>query len=382
MHTVHVVDILAPQFINCPSQTFTLGCNPTITMEQAIMDAGGATDNCGGEISYSASGGEITGTCTKTQTWTVVATDGCGNSNSCEVHYSWTSDTQIPAFDFCPGVVNLGCNPVTLPTSASVLTDAGPASDNCNIASVSAMNGPVTGTSCNKSQAWTVTAIDDCGNIGTCLITYNWTVDTEAPVFDNCPAGPIMRLCGSGPFTQFDEAIAEITAMDNCGGLSKIVTGGDVTGTCLKTQTYFVTETDACSNSSTCTVQFQWHVDTEAPVFDNCPAIPFQLGCVTQSQPVNEAQAITDAGTISDNCGITTVSAEIASTDVTGCFHSQTWLVTAFDACDQSSFCSVTYTWTYDASGPVFQNCPVPPVDLGNDPAPITSARQLLQQVW
>jgi hypothetical protein len=47
------------------------------------------TDGCSA-TTESASGGPVTGGCTKSQDWTVTSTDGCLNSSQCIVHFTWT----------------------------------------------------------------------------------------------------------------------------------------------------------------------------------------------------------------------------------------------------------------------------------------------------
>src|SRR5690606_38654850 len=104
------------------------------------------------------------------QIWTVTATDGCNNTSTCTVTYTWKSDTenligivtnnagkgtvtytrksetQNPQFTSCPGApIDLGCNP-TLPNAEKAKTDAGPATDNCGgTPAKSAVPGSVTG---------------------------------------------------------------------------------------------------------------------------------------------------------------------------------------------------------------------------------------------
>ena len=53
--------------------------------------------------------------------------------------------------------------------------------------------GTITGD-CLKSQTWTVTADADCGPDATCSVTYNWTSDTQAPVFSACPSVPTRQV--------------------------------------------------------------------------------------------------------------------------------------------------------------------------------------------
>ena len=64
---------------------------------------------------------------------------------------------------------------------------AGDVSDECTLVSVVAVPADATGTDCLKTQVWTVTATDECGNTAECLVTYTWTIDLVDPVFAACP---------------------------------------------------------------------------------------------------------------------------------------------------------------------------------------------------
>ena len=79
-------DTQAPVFAACPTAPIDLGCNPAaITEAQAIASAGLVTDNCDATLVISAVGGTVTGTCIKSQTWTVTAATDCGPDATCEV---------------------------------------------------------------------------------------------------------------------------------------------------------------------------------------------------------------------------------------------------------------------------------------------------------
>ena len=158
--TITVDDQILPSFTACPALPIALvGCNPApITAAQAIAAAGPATDNCG-IPTLTATGGVITGDCVKTQTWTVTATDACDNMATCQVTFTYNSDTQNPSFTNCPtGPILLGCNPAPF-TAAQAISAAGPATDNCGMPTVTAIGSVIIGD-CLQLQIWTVTATD------------------------------------------------------------------------------------------------------------------------------------------------------------------------------------------------------------------------------
>src|SRR5439155_22348469 len=122
-------------------------------------------------------------------TFTLTATDGCNNAATCPVTYTWTEDTTAPTISGCPsGPIDLKCNP-TRPTcdDAKNLVSV---SGTCDTAPVlDCAPGTVTGTGCHKSQTFTLTAKDACGNVSApCLVTYTWTEDAIAPTISGCPS--------------------------------------------------------------------------------------------------------------------------------------------------------------------------------------------------
>ncbi|MBK8195321.1 MAG: hypothetical protein IPK76_19675 [Lewinellaceae bacterium] len=73
------------------------------------------------------------------------------------------------------------------------------------------------------------------------------------------------------------------------------------------TQTRTVTATDACGNDATCRVTYTWTVDVDDPEFAACPTASIDLDC--NPAAITEAQAIADAGTVTDACGTVDVTA-------------------------------------------------------------------------
>ena len=77
---IRTVDAENP-VLTVQTEGLALGCNPEILpTEASVIAASSATDNCGTPV-ITAVAGEITGTCEKNQTFTVAATDVCGNND-------------------------------------------------------------------------------------------------------------------------------------------------------------------------------------------------------------------------------------------------------------------------------------------------------------
>ncbi len=178
IQTITVVDTLKPTLVGCPANvTVSCGAVPapaTVT----------ATDNCDPSVAVvysqtsSLSGcGGYTGTITRK--W--VATDDCGNKDSC-LQTITVVDTQAPTCNIGAGPFNFTqCAPaaVTIPVSA---TDNCDASVTCAVAAgpgtVSAGNWTYT-PSGDESFSVTIRCTDDCGNY--CEQSFNVTFAINDP---------------------------------------------------------------------------------------------------------------------------------------------------------------------------------------------------------
>jgi hypothetical protein len=370
--TVTVKEEVPPVFATCPTAPIDLGCNPDepLDEETAIEDAGDVTENCELE-SVQAEPGSITEEgCTHTQIWTVTATDVSGNTAVCEVVYTWTTDTEAPEFAECPvDSINLGCNPAALPDSAAVMEVVGSITDNCGIQAVAVLSGSVGVSGCERTQIWTVTATDLCGNTAHCMVTYTWTIDTRSPVFHSCPTAPINLGCNpTAPMDSLAVSAAG-SVTDSCGTPELSATGSDIADIgCARIQVWTVRAADSCGNAATCAVTFVWTADTVKPVIATCPTAPVNLGCNPTTLP-DSAAVRAAVGSITDNCGgAPVVAVSSGAVSGTGCVREQVWTVTATDACGNRDSCVVTYTWTADTVKPVFASCPTGPISIGCNP--------------
>ncbi len=379
-------DTQAPAFDDPNDKTIDLGCNPTApNATKAKSDAGNATDNCG-TPTITATGGSTSGSCSKTQVWTVKATDACGNVTSKKITYTWKSDTQKPTFSNCKSGQIIATNGALPPTAADAIAMVGTISDNCTAYAnliITATGGNIEssgGDGCKYTQMWTVTATDECGNKMTCTFGLTWGSDTESPVFSNCPSAAIQLGCNPTKPTANDAIANAGTVTDNSGGFIQLTaTGGAITSSpnnsCTKNQIFTVTATDACGNSAECKVTFTWKEDTQGPTFGtNPPPEGVQLGCLGQGG-ATEAQAIAAVGPITDNCSSGNLTISAVGGAISGeCNKTQDWTVTAKDDCNNISTKVVTLKWTFDDQNPVFENCPTGDIDLGCNPVNLPTA--------
>jgi hypothetical protein len=318
--------------INTLAVSGDLGCNPTVV---APIFTG--SDNCEGAITPLVStDGATNNGCLYSQTWTATYTDACGNeATPVSITYTWTEDTEAPVLSTTSVSGDLGCNPTVI---APIFTGT----DNCEgtITPLVSTDG-ATNNGCLYSQTWTATYTDACDNAAIPVsITYTWTEDTEVPV--------INTLAVSGDLGCNPTVVAPVfTGSDNCeGAITPLVsTDGATNNGCLYSQTWTANYTDSCGNAATpVSITYTWTVDTEAPVFLACPVLQIDLGNNPSSLP-DSNMAITDAGSVTDNCNLASLNATGSSISG-GNIKTQIWTVTATDDCGNTSTCEVSYNWT------------------------------------
>jgi hypothetical protein len=231
-----------PAAVTSPSTVFTFeACGAAVTISHSDV---GDTDFCtdGDGVDF-------------TRTYTLFF-DGVAQTPTCSQTIR-VSDTTDPVFANCPASpIDLGCNP-TPPVAANAISAAGAATDNCGgTPSISATGGAINSSGCNRTQLWTVTATDACGNEGVCLVTYTWQVVT-APVFNNCTSGD--TDLGANPI-DLPACDNSITAANECGPVTVTCTAGAIiVNGCNRSQTFTYVAT-GCGLSTTCTRTFTWQI--------------------------------------------------------------------------------------------------------------------------
>ncbi len=166
-----------------------LKCNPAAGSLPTVAFVAGlvsATDNCS-VTSTNITCKDVTNGCTVIRTFTVTATDHCGNASQPKtVIYTWTVDT-LPPVVAVPGGGDLKCNPVaaSLPT-LSYIAGLVSAVDNCSVMSTNITCKDTT-NGCSITRVFTVTATDHCGNISAPqTVVYTWKADVTPPSI-TCP---------------------------------------------------------------------------------------------------------------------------------------------------------------------------------------------------
>ena len=143
-----------------------------------------------------------------TQIFTIVATDGCGNTATAYVTNTWTANTTPPVISGVPAGTNYGCNPANVPSSIAGLS----ASNACGTAAIN-QTDVITTNGCLVTQIFTIVATDGCGNTATAYVTNTWTANTTAPVISGVPVGTNF---GCNP-ASVPSSIAGLSATNACG---------------------------------------------------------------------------------------------------------------------------------------------------------------------
>ena len=314
-----------------------LGCNPTnLPTDVSVKALVTATDNCS-TTSVSVAHVDVNTGCVVTRTFTVTATDGCGNASAAQtVVYLWTVDTTAPTVTVPTGS-NLGCNPTNLPTDVSVKALV-TATDTCsapviNVSHVDTING------CVVTRTFTVTATDGCGNTSAAqTVAYLWTLDTTAPTV-TVPAGSNL---GCNPTNLPTDVSVKglVMATDTCSAPVINVSHVDTINGCVVTRTFTVKATDGCGNTSAAqAVVYTWTADTTPPSI-TCPG-PVTVQCASNVPPANVTSVIAI-----DACSSVTVSfvGDVITNQT--CPNRFTVLRTyrAVDACGNSATCTQTIT--------------------------------------
>src|SRR5206468_5416225 len=108
---------------------FDLGCNPTVLPTDATVAAQVTAADACSLVTTNVTHVDTTNGCNIIRTFTVTAIDGCNNTVSKTVAYSWRADHSAPGL-VVPSGGYLGCNPTVLPTDATVAAQMS-VSDTC-----------------------------------------------------------------------------------------------------------------------------------------------------------------------------------------------------------------------------------------------------------
>jgi hypothetical protein len=142
---INVTDNTTPT-ITATGTATNLGCNPSASNITAALGSATASDACGAPtLTISNSAVSSTG-CSRSQTRTWTAIDGCGNSATTSRIVNWVVDLTPPTFTGSYTSVTLACNPTASNITAALGTAT--ATDACGSPTISFTDGSVQIHSC------------------------------------------------------------------------------------------------------------------------------------------------------------------------------------------------------------------------------------------
>ncbi len=382
--SVSVTDNEAPSFVFCPPG-YNQGVDPGECFATIATTNPEPFDNCGiASLTWAMTGATIAtspgtglnfiGTYSFNVGTTHVVytlTDNSVPPQTATCTFDVTVTDNIPPTITCPGnqTRSTDLNVCTYTTQGSEFNPT--VTDNCTTYTLSnnLTGGPTLagyvfpiGTT---TVQWVV--IDAGGNSRQCSFVVT-IEDNQAPAITTC--APAQTASANA---NCQAAVPDVTGMvvvtDNCTQtgyftITQSPAAGTLVGVGITTITIRVE--DENGNAVTCTTSFTVS-DNTAPVFADCPTEPRDLGCNPVTLP-NEAMAIANAGTVTDNCNANpTVTATGGSISSTGCDRTQTWTVTASDGTNTAQ-CVVVFEWTQDADLPVITTTAINNDDLGCNP--------------
>jgi hypothetical protein len=335
-------DLTAPT-ITATGDNLTLGCNPSTATINGALGTATATDACGTPTLTHTDGAVQSSGCSRSQTRTWTAVDGCGNTATTSRTATWTADVTAPTLTATGGSLTLGCNPSTATINGALGTAS--ATDACGTPTVTSTDGPVTSDGCGRAQTRSWTAIDGCGNTSSTSRTATWTADLTAPTLTatGTPADGHLGCNPSG--AAIDAALGTASATDACSTPTVTHTDGGVQSSgCGRSQTRTWTATDACGNTATTSRTATWTADVTPPTITatGTPANGVIEGCNPSTATINAALG---NATATDACGTPTLTFTDGAVVTSGCNFSQTRTWTARDACGNTSTASRTATW-------------------------------------
>lgn len=288
--TIQVVDQIAP-VISAPTSPVVLALNASGTATLPASTAS-ATDNCG-PVTLTYSNTSFSCSSLGSNTVTVTATDASGNQSTATISVTVVDNTN-PTLTLVttPVTVALNASGVGSTSAAQLVANA---SDNCNIASITA--SPTSFTCADLgANTITVVATDGSGNATTQTISVT-VVDNLSPVI-TVSSTPVTVALGSNGVGTLSASQVVAQVVDNCTATPS-VTISPTTFTCadLGAQTVTIFAADANGNISTTTAVITV-VDQLAPVIVTSPSNVTLPACNA---------TLTYNYQVTDNCSYTSV---------------------------------------------------------------------------
>jgi len=331
------VDIIPPS-ITCPANT-TVNANASCQGQVGSYSAATLSDNCNANptVTQSPAASTLLSGHNATQTVTLTANDGNGNTATCTLVVT-LKDVTAPSIT-CPANTTVNANASCQGQVGSY--SAATLSDNCN-ANPTVTQSPAASTLLsghNATQTVTLTANDGNGNTATCTLVVTLK-DVTAPSI-TCPANTTVNANAScqGQVGSYSAA----TLSDNCNA-NPTVTQSPAASTLLSghnaTQTVTLTANDGNGNTATCSLVVTLKDVTKPNL--TCPA-NLTINANASCSGTLSTYAPT---TLSDNCTAnpSLTQSPAAGTSITGHNTVRTVTLTATDGAGNTQTCTLTVT--------------------------------------
>ena len=332
----------------CPSSTNTYSAPASMDTYSWSVSAGNAT------ISGPSNGQMVSvvapTTCEAYTLSLTIVNNGCSNTG---LHTFNAVDTTSPVI-ICPAnLALLSCNAIVPAVNLGLVT----ATDNCTVAgaiTIVWVDDIVNVVGCTETTTRTFKATDACGNYSTGVQLITRTIDNISPVI-TCPAN--QTFC---QITPNNYTIPIVITIDNCSGVMTTTftiagatirngSGNDASGLFnLGVSNITWTVTDACGNSSNCSIIVTINPTPSAPAIDSIT----QPNCITPTGTVVLSGLPSGTWTLTRSPGAITTSGSGTSTSISGlAAGSYTYIVTNASGCPSTSSNSVgiiaatTATW-------------------------------------
>lgn len=168
--------------------TNNLGCNPTswptLTADNFVV-----TDACKSDAKATVTQGEIVSSetsCDRTQIWTATYTNACGvDADQVTVSYNWKATTEPTISPSLANLIEKECNwdGTGAPAASDFTVTTG---DLCATSTAATVSGAAAvQDGCFKTQVWTASYTNTCGQSASKQVTVKWPFDETKPTIDD-----------------------------------------------------------------------------------------------------------------------------------------------------------------------------------------------------
>jgi uncharacterized protein (TIGR02145 family)/uncharacterized repeat protein (TIGR02543 family) len=337
--------------------TNNLGCNPTswptLTADNFVV-----TDACKSEAKATVTQGEIVSSetsCDRTQIWTATYTNACGvAADQVTVSYNWKATTEPTISTSLANLIEKECNwdGTGAPAASDFTVNTGDLCATSTAATVSGATAVQDG--CFKTQVWTASYTNTCGQSASKQVTVKWPFDETNPTIDDIDDQNAVAALNCKYKIPDLSTVAVNAAHDGCSNPTFVSQNP------LKDEEYaqtdlqqkipvVVTVQDACGNTATKTVQVIIPAKMSLTASANPATICINSSSELTATPSNATGAVT-YNSWTPSATITGSGATVTATPTA--VGTTTYTVSAVDAngCDATATVDVTVSGELELS--------------------------------